>query len=278
MKIDSHHHLWAYNEADYGWMNDEMAVIKKDHLPNDLKDVLATVGFDGSVVVQARQSLEETRWLLKMADENPEIKGVVGWVDLRSEELKSQLEEFASHPKFVGVRHVVQDEPEDDFIIGYAFVKGIELLESYNLVYDILIFPRQLPYASQLVARFPDTTFVLDHIAKPHIKDDELAAWASDIYELAMSSNVYCKVSGMVTEADWKNWKPADFIPYLDVVFDAFGTERIMIGSDWPVCRLGGEYAEVMNIVIDYIKDRSESEKQAILGGNAVEAYKLKID
>lgn len=278
MKIDSHHHLWAYSEADYGWMNDEMAVIKKDHLPNDLKDVLATVGFDGSVVVQARQSLEETRWLLKMADENPEIKGVVGWVDLRSEELKSQLEEFASHPKFVGVRHVVQDEPEDDFIIGYAFVKGIELLESYNLVYDILIFPRQLPYASQLVARFPDTTFVLDHIAKPHIKDDELAAWASDIYELAMSSNVYCKVSGMVTEADWKNWKPADFIPYLDVVFDAFGTERIMIGSDWPVCRLGGEYAEVMNIVIDYIKDRSESEKQAILGGNAVEAYKLKID
>ena len=278
MKIDSHHHLWAYSEAEYGWMNEEMTVIKKDHLPADLKAALSTIGFDGSVAVQARQSLEETRWLLQLADENTQIKGVVGWVDLRSDDLKSQLDEFAKHPKFVGVRHVVQDEPDDDFILGEAFVKGIEQLKEYNLVYDILVFPRQLAAATKLVAKFPDITFVLDHIAKPDIKSGALEDWATDMYELAMNSNVYCKVSGMVTEADWKSWTPEEFAPYLDVVFDAFGTDRIMIGSDWPVCRLAGEYPEVMKLVIDYISDKTEVEKQAILGGNAIEAYQLQID
>lgn len=278
MKIDSHHHLWEFSEAEYGWMSEEMAVIKKDHLPADLKAALKSADFDGSVVVQARQSLEETRWLLDLAEENAEIKGVVGWVDLRSDDLKSQLDEFVKHPKFVGVRHVVQDEPEDDFILGEAFVKGIKRLEEYNLVYDMLVFPHQLPYATKLVEKYPNITFVLDHIAKPNIKEGDLEEWASAIYEMSMSSNVYCKVSGMVTEADWNNWQAEDFKPYLDVVFDAFGAEKIMIGSDWPVCRLAGEYDVVMKIVQDYINDKSEADKEAILGGNAIVAYKLKTD
>lgn len=278
MKIDSHHHLWQYSKKEYGWMSNDMSVIKANFMPEDLEKELTKSGFDGSVVVQARQSLEETRWLLALADENPIIKGVVGWVDLRSEDLKSQLDEFAKHPKLVAVRHVVQDEPDDNFLLGGDFMRGVSLLSTYNLVYDILIFPKQLPAAIKFVEAFPNLTFVLDHMAKPFIKDGAIEPWASDIRALAQFKNVYCKVSGMVTETTWSTWKPEDFYPYLDVVFDAFGADRLMIGSDWPVCKLAAEHSEVMSIVKDYMIICSEEEQQAILGDNAIRAYQLKID
>ena len=275
MKIDSHQHFWIFNTADYGWMGDNMSVIRKDHLPADLVKDQATIGFDGSVAVQARQSLEETRWLLKLASENAVIKGVVGWVDLRSADLENQLAEFTKHPKFVGVRHVVQDEPEDDFIIQPNFVKGVQLLRKYDLAYDILVFPKHLPNSVKLVEQCPDQTFVLDHIAKPLIKDGKISPWNKNIKHLAALPNVYCKVSGMVTEADWATWKPEDIYPYLDVVFAAFGSDRILIGSDWPVCRVADDYKRVMDVVIHYIKNFTAADQEKVLGGNAVKAYKL---
>jgi L-fuconolactonase len=273
--IDCHQHFWLFNEKDYGWMGDNMQAIRKNFLPADLVEVQKTIGFNGSVAVQARQSLDETRWLLGLASQNPVIKGIVGWVDLRSDSVADQLDEFIKHPKFVGVRHVVQDEPDDEFIIRPEFVRGVKLLNKYNLTYDILIFPKHIANASKLVAQCPSQMFVLDHIAKPFVKDKVLSPWDKDIRELARYKNVYCKVSGMVTEADWKNWKPDDLYPYLNVIFDAFGTSRVMIGSDWPVCLVAGEYNKVMNVVINYIKKFSEKEQADILGLNAVKAYRL---
>jgi len=277
MKIDSHQHFWNYNGTEYVWINDEMKVIRRDFMPGDLKEELLLTGFDGSVAVQARQSLQETEWLLKLSDDSEIIKGVVGWADLRSSELEKQLDTYASHSRFVGVRHVIQDEPDDNFILGEPFQNGIKKLKKYNLTFDILIFPKHLPNTIKFVSKFPGQTFVLDHIAKPLIKDHKISPWKEGINELSKFSNVYCKASGMVTEADWYNWQKKDFRPYLDIIFNAFGTDRVMIGSDWPVCKLAGEYQEIMNLVSDYINDFSDHEKNAILGGNAIKAYKLKI-
>jgi L-fuconolactonase len=275
MKIDCHQHFWKYNPVEYDWIDDQMATIRRDFLPADLSLELDKLHFDGSVAVQARQLLDETEWLLQLADHNPKIKGVVGWVDLRSDAVVSQLEKYALHPKFVGVRHVVQGEPADDFILGTEFNKGVELLKKYNLTYDILVFPRQLPNAVKFARNHPGITMVLDHIAKPYIKDRKISPWDKDIFELASLPNVYCKVSGMVTEADFKNWNPQDFKPYLDVIFEAFGTDRVMIGSDWPVCLVGGSYSAILGIVMDYISKFSEEQKDNILGNNAVKAYNL---
>jgi L-fuconolactonase len=276
MKIDSHQHFWIFSKEEFGWMGEGMEHIMKDHLPAHLSEELKNVGFDGSIVVQARQSLQETEWLLKLADQYDSIKGVVGWVDLRSTEVIKQLELYSKHPKLVGVRHVIQDESVD-FILGDDFLKGIRLLKQFNLTYDILIFPKHLPNTIKFVELFPDLTFVLDHIAKPDIKAKTISPWKEDMERLAKFKNVFCKVSGMVTEADWYRWKSEDFKPYLDIVFDVFGTDRVMIGSDWPVCKVAGNYNKVMAIVIDYIKDFSESDKAKILGENALNAYKMKI-
>ena len=275
IKIDSHQHFWIFNEREYGWMGESMKVIKKDHLPSDLAEEQKKIGFYGSVAVQARQNLEETEWLLELSDQYDFIKGVVGWVDLRSPEVEKQLEKYSKHPKLVGVRHVIQDESVD-FILGKDFLNGIGLLKQFDLVYDILIFPKQLPNSIKFVEKFSELTFVLDHIAKPYIKDKTISPWKEDMERLAKFKNVYCKVSGMVTEADWYYWKPEDFKPYLDIVFNAFGADRVMIGSDWPVCRVAGDYSKVMGIVEDYIKNFSEPDKAKILGGNAIKAYKLK--
>jgi L-fuconolactonase len=276
MKIDSHQHFWMYNPSEYDWIDNTMANIRMDLLPEHLAPELKKTGFGGSIAVQARQSLEETEWLLGMANSNPAIKGVVGWIDLRSEDAYTQLQKYASHPKFVGVRHVVQGEPEDDFILGEQFNRGIALLKDFNLTYDILVFPKQLPYAAKFVEKHPELTFVLDHIAKPLIKKGSLSPWKTDIEYLASFPNVYCKVSGMVTEADWKHWKAEDFTPYLDVVFHAFGSNRVMIGSDWPVCLVAGEYPKILSIVTDYISGFSEEEKRQILGENCAKAYRIK--
>jgi len=237
--------------------------------------LLDSGGIEGTVAVQARQTLDETEWLLQLADNYSLIKGVVGWVDLRSPKLRGQLELFCAHPKFRGVRHVVQDEPDDRFMLREDFVRGLGMLAEFDLTYDILIFPRHLPVACELVARFPDQRFVLDHIAKPFIKDQKVTPWDGDIRRLAAFPNVFCKVSGMVTEADWHQWQPADFRPYLDVVFAAFGSRRIMFGSDWPVCTLAGTYADVLEIVSDYVQQLSEEEQADVWGETARRFYGL---
>ncbi|HEY4785774.1 MAG TPA: amidohydrolase family protein [Bacteroidales bacterium] len=277
MKIDSHQHFWIYKKEEYSWMCGGMETIMKDHMPPQLDEELRKAGFSGSVAVQARQSIEETEWLLKLADRYDIIKGVVGWVDLQSSNLEEQLKKYSKHPRFVGVRHVVQDEPESDFILGKNFLQGIATLKQFDLAYDILIFPRHLTHAIKFVEKFPEQTFILDHIAKPYIRDKKISPWKEDIEQLAAHPNVYCKVSGMVTETYWNGWKPEDFYPYLDVIFKSFGTNRVMIGSDWPVCKLAGNYSQVLSIVIDYMKDFPEKEKARVLGENAIKAYKLKI-
>lgn len=278
MIIDAHHHLWSFNEADYGWMDDSMKVLKLDYLPPDLEKELEKAGVSGTVVVQARQIIEETRWLLEQADANPFIKGVVGWVDLRSPELAKQLDEFAAHPKLVGVRHVIHDEADDDFMIRPAFVKGIEQLKAYDLTYDLLLFPKHLERAIELVSMFPDQRFVLDHISKPFIKSGIMQPWKDDIEALAAQTNVWCKISGMLTEASLESWKYDDFVPYMKVVWEAFGMDRVMLGSDWPVCRLAGEYDAVMGIPMVYFRSLSDGEKENVLYKNAIDCYKIKLD
>jgi len=275
MRLDAHQHFWRYTASEYGWIGGDMAALRHDFLPDDLAREQVPIGFDGSIAVQARQSLQETEWLLQLADDHERIRGVVGWLDLCSPELPGQLERFAAHPKLRGVRHVVQDEPDDQFLLREDFRRGIGMLARRDLTYDILIFPRHLPAACDLVKSFPDQPFVLDHLAKPSIKDRLLEPWGTQIRELAALPNVLCKVSGMVTEADWRRWKRADLLPYLDLVFSAFGAERIMIGSDWPVCTLAASYADTMGIVIDYVGALSRDEQSRVLGENAREFYRV---
>lgn len=278
MKLDAHQHFWRYNPAEHTWMTDAMKVLKRDFLPEDLAPLLRECGFDGSIAVQARQSLEETRWLLDLAAEHDQIKGVVGWVDLCSPGLRGQLEEFKGHRRLVGVRHVLQDELDDTFMMRPEFRRGIAQLAEFGLVYDVLIFPRHLPLAIQLVRQFPEQQFVLDHLAKPAIAEGLIEPWARDLRELARSGNVACKVSGMVTEARWKDWRAEDFHPYLDVALNAFGPERLMIGSDWPVCTLSREYESAMNIVMGYVERLTPAESAAILGGCCARVYGLNPD
>jgi L-fuconolactonase len=273
MRIDAHQHFWEYSPEEYGWIDDRMDVIRRSFGPRDLKPLLRAHGFDGSVAVQARQHLEETEYLLRLADEDGSVLGVVGWVDLCGADVGSQLERFAAHPRFVGVRHIVQDEPDDRFLMREEFLRGVALLR--DLTYDILVYPSQLPAALDFVERFPQQRLVIDHIAKPPIARAELEPWASQMRQLAEASNVWCKVSGMVTETDWQGWKREDFTPYLDVVFEAFGAARIMVGSDWPVCTLAASYDQVMDIVTTYIEPLSEEDKAAVLGNNAERFYKL---
>jgi L-fuconolactonase len=276
MRIDAHQHFWQYNPVEHSWMTDEMAGLRRNFMPPDLKPLLASLQFDACILVQVRQNLEETRWLLDLAGQYDFIRGVVGWVDLRSPDLQSQLEQFPSHPRLVGVRHIVQDEPDDNFMLREDFRRGIAQLAEFGLTYDVLVYPRQLPAAIKLVAEFPGQPFVLDHIAKPAIAEAKLAPWEADLRELAKFPNIYCKLSGMVTEARWKHWQPGDFYPYLDVVFDAFGPDRLMIGSDFPVCTLSAEYAPAMRIVIDYIAQYPAAAQDGILGENCARFYGLK--
>jgi len=277
MRIDSHQHFWKYSPRDYGWINDGMALLKKDYLPPDLAGLLESNHLDGSVAVQARQCLEETRWLLELADSFPFIKGVVGWVDLRSDRVQAQLERFAPHPKLVGVRHVVQDEPDNRFLLDKRFMRGVEKLLDYDLTFDILIFPKQLVAAIEFVASFPQHRLVVDHLAKPFIKAGIMETWRQQMLEIAAFPNVCCKISGLVTEADWLGWRYEDFEPYLDVVFTAFGKHRVMFGSDWPVCTVAASYNQVVSVVDAWLRKNkvSQQEQDAVRGGNAVEFYRL---
>ena len=274
-RIDSHQHFWIYNEADYPWMAGERAPLQVDYMPPDINPLLNASGMDGTVAVQARQVQRETDFLLELADEYDFVRGVVGWLDMRADDIEAQLERVAGRPHLSGLRHIVHDEADDRFMLGGNFLRGLAALKQYDLRYDLLLYPRHIPVAIQVVKRFPEQPFVLDHIAKPFIKDGTLEPWASDIRELAAHDNVWCKVSGMVTEAAWDAWTPDDFRPYLDVVFDSFGVERLMFGSDWPVCTLAGSYSEVVGIVEGYIAALSAAEQAKIMGGVAAEFYQL---
>ncbi len=275
MHIDAHQHFWIYNPTEYEWIDDSMAVLRRDFLPKDLQPELQGAGFHGSVAVQARQTLEETHWLLELADRSPLILGVVGWVDLRSPEVGSQLERFAANPKLVGVRHIVQSEPNDRFLLQPDFLRGISLLEDFDLAYDILIYTKHLPVAAEFVERFPRQRFVLDHLAKPPIRSGEIDSWAQGIRRLAQFPNVFCKLSGLVTEADWRSWTPEQIAPYLDVAFDSFGPDRLMIGSDWPVCRAAASYARTMKVVKAYLDAQTPECRESVLGGNARRFWRL---
>lgn len=277
MHIDAHQHFWIYDPREYGWIDDTMTPLRRDFLPVDLQHELEWEGFEGSVAVQARQSLQETRWLLELAGPSPFILGVVGWVDLRSPQVREDLQALARNPKLVGIRHIVQSEPDDRFLLQPDFLRGISLLAEFDLAYDILIYPKHLRVAAEFARRFPEQRFVLDHLAKPEIKSGNIQAWKKGIAELAANPNVYCKLSGLVTEADWTHWKPEDTRPYLDVALEYFGANRLMIGSDWPVCTLAGAYSRVMGLVNDYLSGHSEWEREAVLGGNAQRFWRLKV-
>jgi L-fuconolactonase len=273
MRLDAHQHFWKYSPKEYEWIDESMGVLKRDFLPGDLAPLLQANGFEGCVSVQARQDLEETRWLLELAAQNDFIKGVVGWVDLCSPDVDVPLKRFSKEKKFVGVRHVVQGEPDDEFMLRQDFRRGIARLKEFGLTYDLLVYPRHLPVAVKLVREFPQQRFVLDHVAKPGISAGEIKPWDSDIRELAKAENVWCKVSGMMTEAKWKGWIATDFRPYLEVVFDAFGLDRLMIGSDWPVCTVAADYPATMGIVKDHIGRFPMDERDKVLGGNCAGFY-----
>jgi L-fuconolactonase len=277
MRIDAHQHFWIYHPDEYGWIDDSMQAIRRDFLPSDLQPELQKNGFQKSVVVQTRQTLEETAWLLELADRNPTIAGVVGWVDLQAPNVHSQLSQFAGHPKLVGIRHIVQAEPDDRFLLRESFLRGISLLEEFDLAYDILIYTRHLPVAAEFVERFPRQRFVLDHMAKPPIKSGEIDGWATGIRALAKFPNVLCKISGLVTEADWVHWRPEQIHPYIDVVLEAFGPERLMIGSDWPVCLVAAPYSRVVEVVTNRLQGLPAESQEMILGGNAQRFWRLKI-
>jgi L-fuconolactonase len=275
MKIDSHHHFWKYSAEEYPWIGDSMAALRRDFLSEHLHAEIAAAGIDGVVSVQARQSVRETEWLLSLADANPFIKAVVGWVPLAKPDVRDTLAAFAANPKFRAVRHVVQDEPDDRFILGADFNRGVSALRDFGLVYDILIFERQLAPSIEFVDRHPKQVFVLDHIAKPRIKDNVIEPWRTNIRELARRPNVFCKVSGMVTEADWKTWNEEQLRPYFDVVLEAFAPKRLMFGSDWPVCLAACGYARWVEMVRKFAAELSEDEQEWLFGKTAAQAYSL---
>jgi L-fuconolactonase len=273
-EIDAHQHFWLYDRERFNWITEEMAVIKKHFLPEDLRPLLSKNGIGGCVAVQADQTEAETNFLLRLADENKMIRGIVGWVDLRSKSVKERLANYHQFPKIVGFRHVLQDE-KPEFMLQPDFLRGIRTLREFNFTYDLLVFPQHLEAALKLVKLFPDQPFVIDHIAKPPIRTGLIKDWERGIRNIARCPNVYCKISGMVTEADFKRWTPADFTPYLDVVTEAFGINRIMYGSDWPVCQVAASYEQVLGIVKTYFSSFSPEEQVLFFGGNVSRFYRL---
>jgi L-fuconolactonase len=275
-KIDSHQHFWKLDPVRDSWIDDSMLAIRRDFMPGDLEPILAKFEIDGCVAVQADQSEIETECLLNLAGENDFIKGVVGWVDLRDHDVGKRLEYFSQFKKLKGFRHVLQGETDRALMLNPQFAKGISALKVYDFTYDILIFPDQLGYTHQFVKTFGGHRFVVDHIAKPDIKNKNIDRWANGMRAIARHENVWCKVSGMITEADWQNWVLSDFEPYLDVVFEAFGPKRVMFGSDWPVCNVAGGYQQMLSVVKNYTSKLSEDEQARFWGLNAIEFYKLK--
>ncbi|MGI4869901.1 MAG: amidohydrolase family protein [Janthinobacterium lividum] len=274
-RIDSHQHFWHYDPVRDAWITPEMAAIQRDFGPANLQPVLVKHGFDGCVAVQASQSAAETEFLLALAAEHDFIQGVVGWVDLQAADVAGQLAQYQQFGKLRGFRHVLQGEPDRALLLRPAFRRGIAALATHGFTYDLLILPDQLGYAAELAAAFPEQPFVVDHLAKPLIKAGKLEPWRQGIRALAARENVCCKVSGMVTEADWQHWQPQDFRPYLDVVFEAFGPQRVLYGSDWPVCEVAGGYGRALALLEGYLHPFSATEQAQFWGGNATRFYNL---
>jgi L-fuconolactonase len=274
-RIDAHHHLWRYTPQEYGWIDEEMKALRRDFLPADLTEAMASAGIDGTVAVQARQTLEETRWLLDLAENNDAIRAVVGWAPIAGEEFPACMEEFDGRAKLKGLRHVIQGEKDEHYILREDFNSGIRTMLGSGLVYDILIYERHLEDTIHFVDEHPNQIFVLDHVAKPLIAGGVMEPWATRMRELGKRENVWCKVSGMVTEAKWDAWSPETLKPYLDVAVEAFGPARLMAGSDWPVCLVASGYAQWWGLLEEYFAGFSETEKAAVFGGNAVEVYGL---
>jgi L-fuconolactonase len=273
--IDAHQHLWSYQSSEYAWISEKMSVLARDYLPEQLRVEMKKATVDGTVVVQARQTVSETEWLLSLARNSTILRGVVGWAPISSETFPQELERLRQEKKLKGLRHVIQDEPDDNFILRSDFNRGISAMASSGLVYDILVFARQLPATMQFVDKHPNQVFVVDHIAKPSISKAILDPWRSHIRQLAQRKNVYCKISGMVTEANWSNWRMEDLQPYVDTVLGAFGPDRLMAGSDWPVCLLATTYSDWFVTLHKMLHSLSATEQESIFGGVASQVYRL---
>lgn len=276
MKIDAHHHFWRYNAREYGWIDDSMAAIRRDFLPQHLELEIRAAGIDGTVSVQARQCLEETEWLLELANGHEFIFGVVGWVPLVNPHVKEILEHFVADSKLRGVRHVLQDEPDTCYMLRADFNGGVQVLKTWDLTYDILIYESHLPQTATFVDRHPEQRFVLNHIAKPRIREGVFSPWRENLKELARRPNLWCKLSGVVTEADFHHWTETGIRPYLEAALESFGPQRLIFGSDWPVCQAACSYSHWYRTVCQFIGGLSFDEQSSILGLNAIEAYRLK--
>ena len=277
MNIDAHQHFWQLDlPFDYAWLDTpEHAAIQRNFLPDDLEPLIEQAGVNGTVFVQTQHNLEENRWALELADRHPFLLGVVGWVDLASEECEEQLLEFRAHPKFAGIRHITQDEPDDDFIVRPDVLRGLKVLEKHRVPFDLLFYVKHVKHAATLARELPELPMVIDHLAKPQIKDQAMEGWKTHFQAAARFPNVFCKLSGMITEADWHSWRPADLKPYVETALEAFGPDRLMFGSDWPVCELAGSYADVIGAIRDVLGTLGESEAAAIFGGTATRFYGL---
>lgn len=280
MIIDSHQHFWQHSQPfDYSWQDaEELAFIRRDYLPADLEPLIRQVGVDRTIFVQTQHKVEENRWVLGLAEQNDFIAGVVGWVDLASERCEEQLLEFKDHPKFVGIRHVTQDEPDDDFIIRPEVIRGLRVLQKHGVPFDLLFYVKHLKHATTLARELPELPMVIDHLAKPRIKDHATDDWIGNLRAAAEFPNVYCKLSGLITEADWRNWKPADLKPYVEAAIEYFGPKRCMFGSDWPVCELAGTYQQVHAALVECLGPLGESENSAIFGETASSFYGIVME
>jgi L-fuconolactonase len=274
MQVDTHVHFWKYDKVKDGWITGNMKELQQDYLPQTISTTLKRNGIDGCVAVQVSQAELETLFLMELAKTYPIIKGVTGWVDLQNENIEERLQYFSQYPIIKGWRHIVQSEP-DDFLLQKNFQRGIQALELYGYTYDLLIYPRQLPSALKFISLFPGNKFVIDHCAKPDIAHKKIEEWKPLMQEIAKHPNVFCKLSGLFTEAKWKEWSPSEFYPYLDTVFDAFGTDRLMFGSDWPVMLLSGIYVQWKSLLEKYMENFDTEEREKVFGMNAIKFYNL---
>ncbi len=277
--IDSHQHFWKLDlPFEYGWLYEEQhRPICRDYLPRDLLPHMQAAGVERSVFVQTQHTLEENRWALNLAEENPFIAGVVGWVDLAADDVEDQLSEFLQHPKFVGVRHITQGEPDDNFIVRPDVVRGLKVLQKHGVPFDLLFYTQHLRHATTLAQMLPDLPMVIDHLSKPKIREQKLDSWRADLLQAAQYPNLYCKLSGMVTEADWKSWKPADLKPFVETALEAFGPARCLFGSDWPVCELAASYEDVVAALKEVLGPITVSEESQIFGQTAASFYQLPL-
>lgn len=280
LRIDAHQHFWQLSQPfDYRWLDAPgLQAIRRDYLPEDLAPLLQAAEIDGSIFVQTQHNVAENRWVLQLAEQHAYLKGVVGWVDLASPDCERQLEEFAAHPKFVGVRHVVQDEPDDDFIIRPEILRGLKVLERHGVPYDLLFYVKHLKHAATVAKACPNLPLVIDHLSKPRIREQILDDWIANLRQAASFPNVFCKLSGLVTEADHQLWTVSDLRPYVDAALEAFGPQRCMYGSDWPVCELAGTYEQVHTAMQQLLRSLSDAEQARIFGGTAIEFYGLEVE